>query len=172
MAAEITWRELRALAELAQGKQHEPLGIRIDDEGKLVVETKNDDRVYLATMPATPKADRSADLKITVDPEVTVTIDGKDTKVREIHAIADAAFWSLAAVEKFLLPYYASFKNSESFAKELLDQFANRDVLAILHLPNSEPSIARTEFFAMVAEDGPQKGIAKTATLVPLRSPF
>lgn len=60
---------------------------------------------------------------------------------------ADAVFWSVSAVEKFLVPYYASVYGDQgpAYAQKVMDAMLHRDTTeteeqtyAIAHLPSSE----------------------------------
>lgn len=56
---------------------------------------------------------------------------------------ADAVFWSLSAVEKFLVPYYASVYGNDApeYVKAVLDVLYNpgeMQAYAVTHLPSSE----------------------------------
>lgn len=165
MTPVVTWRQLRELAEKVQGNQHQDLGIDVVNN-ELVVEKMVAGKKYVATVPKTASVPKSRALNVLLDPPVLV---GTSTQAQDnITQTADAAFWSLAAVEKFLLPYYASFKDSGTYAQQLLAEFAKPEVVAILHLPNSEPTIARgvdNEFFAVVAPTGPEKATPAPHTL-------
>jgi hypothetical protein len=155
MTPVLTWRQLRELAEKVQGNQHQDLGIRVD-RNELVVEELDLNKEYVATIPMVPTLSKKP-MKVLLDPPVL--IGDRPTAETDITQTADAVFWSVAAVEKFLVPYYASFKRTGDAAQKLLDEFAKADVVAILHLPNSEPTTARDgakKFFALVAP-GPEK---------------
>jgi hypothetical protein len=62
------------------------------------------------------------------------------------HHHADAVFWSISAVEKFLVPYYASVYGDQgpAYARNVMDAMLHPDAdteertFAIAHLPSSE----------------------------------
>ncbi|HEU4453697.1 MAG TPA: hypothetical protein VFR81_11590, partial [Longimicrobium sp.] len=77
------------------------------------------------------------------DPEVAMEVamvtlilhDGREMRIdgRE----HDAVFWSLSAVDKFAVPYYARTDGAE-YAAEMRRKAAKGPVCAIIHLPRSE----------------------------------
>jgi hypothetical protein len=64
---------------------------------------------------------------------------------------ADAVFWSISAVEKFLVPYYASVYGDQgpAYAQSVMDAMLHPDAdtaeqtYALVHLPSSEYVTAR-----------------------------
>ena len=163
MPAKVTWKQLRELAEKAQGYQHGKLGIRVDN-GALIVEDHNPNSEYIAEIDEVKIATKLATLQVELQP--AVEIKGLADPVNDITRHADAVFWSVAAVEKFLVPYYSSFK--DGCPKDLVDQFKKQDVVAILHLPNSEPTSATAGLFRAVAPPSPPSAAQKPLTLVPI----
>jgi hypothetical protein len=75
-----------------------------------------------------------------VKPEPPVRIEGGE-EVTDFTKLADSAFWTEAAVEKFVLPYYAHVAGVEA-ADKLRKAFNRDDVYAILHLPLSVGTLA------------------------------
>jgi hypothetical protein len=68
-------------------------------------------------------------------------IDGNLLNVEGTTDECDATFWSESAVEKFLIPYYASVAGDEAIQQllDLLDDFHHKaSVYALGHLPKSE----------------------------------
>ncbi|HEX2191486.1 MAG TPA: hypothetical protein VHG51_21420 [Longimicrobiaceae bacterium] len=56
----------------------------------------------------------------------------------------DALFWSRAAVDKFVVPYYAAARGLEHAAR-LADAFAGEDAYVLAHLPDSDTRLLRAE---------------------------
>lgn len=147
----ITPRALRALAEAALGGRERPQGIVVDDP---------DDPNHLAVI---PRAALTSGVTAPSDGHTYVieldqvrpnlknnplevllpgcTMDGEAIPKGDVAPIADALFWSAAAVDKFLLPYYASFVDLDVLQKHVVEAFQDPGVLAIVHLPDSETVI-------------------------------
>lgn len=67
-----------------------------------------------------------------------VKVNGSAPIDDDFFKIADAVFWSAPALEKFVLPYYASFVRLDWLQKSVVDTFAKEEVVAMIHLPDSE----------------------------------
>lgn len=153
-----TWQELRAAAETAQGWQDVDVGFYLDGDGKLTPEKKVDGKTYLFVIPGRPLTKTGA-LSVKVPGmRFTRVVPGPDG---EISRVGDALFWSMAAVEKFLLPYYAGFVELGKLASVIRDRFAQEEVLAILHLPDSEPDTGTKSFFASLGALPPRGNLAE-----------
>lgn len=140
------WRNLRIVAEAMHGLQkRKQVGVRVV-KGKLKAEKfdkKNSGKYVLHTAKPSSKNRPVVDkksfkvylpgLQFTGVPDIPA--DG------DLYEAVDAIFWSLAAVEKFLVPYYSSFWELQNVMDEIYLAFKDQsDVLAFVHLPNSEPS--------------------------------
>ncbi len=138
MSLRITWRQLRQMAESAHGLQEKRLGIRRDAFGRYIVEvyTVSHSNDYLFELDAIPNP-KQGTLAVKLPGIRTDRLPVPPTG-DDFTSIADAVFWSMAAVEKFLVPYYSSILDLEKVMKEIRDRFANETVLAFIHLPNSE----------------------------------
>lgn len=65
----------------------------------------------------------------------------------------DAIFTSLSAVDKFVIPYYARFQTLAQ-CENIRNQFASdSNAVALLHLPESQPSVARRRSQLFIAND-------------------
>lgn len=138
MAPKITWRQLRQMAESAHGLQEKRLGIRPDASGRYIVEVFNESNSndYKFELDAIPNP-KQGTLEVKLPGIKTDNLPTKPTN-DDFTSIADAVFWSMAAVEKFLVPYYSSVIELDRVMKEVRERFANQNVLAFIHLPNSE----------------------------------
>ncbi|HEU4561995.1 MAG TPA: hypothetical protein VFS20_29480 [Longimicrobium sp.] len=80
----------------------------------------------------------------------------------DAHKAADAVFWSEAAVEKFLLPYYASYYGGDAAEEleKLLDLWngkrtiQNVEIYAMAHLPKSEYVAVGGGSIALIFSEG------------------
>lgn len=71
---------------------------------------------------------------ITTDPPV---VDHSGRAVHDLASRCDAMFWSEAAVEKFVLPYYLRFRTVDD-VNAIRSAFNSRAVYAIIHPPLSD----------------------------------
>lgn len=81
---------------------------------------------------------------ITSDPRI---VDDTGAPITDFASRYDAMFWSEAAVEKFVLPYYLRFRTPEE-VDEIRTLFNHPSVYSILHLPLTDcifTSSARTD---------------------------
>ncbi len=137
----LTANELRRLAEAVDGIRDEPAYVvwsggepmvkkQLDDADELIVEceTNNDVR------------HRSRLKSITLDPPM---VDQHRVPVTDLSGQYDAMFWSEAAVEKFVIPYYAGFNNAADLAR-IEKSFNHPSVYAMLHLPFTEVCVLTT----------------------------
>ena len=157
-----TWQELRTAAETAQGWQEFDVGFYLDADDKLTPEKKVDGKAYLFVIPGRP-LQKNGTLSVLV-PGLQFT-RSQPGPGGEIAKIGDALFWSMAAVEKFLLPYYAGYVALSTVANLIRQRFEHPDVLAILHLPDSEPDSGTKEFFALLGVELPIRGLAELVTV-------
>jgi hypothetical protein len=138
MATKITWRQLRQAAESAQGLQAKHVGIRLDSSSRLIVEAYNAINVneYLFELDPIPNhkpGTLAVKLPGIKTDDLPFPVPGDD-----FFSVADAVFWSMSAVEKFLVPYYSSIHELEKVMAKVRDRFKDQSVLAFIHLPNSE----------------------------------
>lgn len=143
---DMTWRQLRKLAEAAHGfqqsgarmiRRNSQVTIELPEERlpptapQASIEQSSEEIVL--TVSSQPIAPKAKALKIILN---DVRIEG--VEYGDIAGIADAMFWSLAAVEKFLLPYYVGFEDIDVVRDKVRDRFKSPNVLAMVHLPRSE----------------------------------
>lgn len=130
----LTANELRKLAEAADGIRDKTAYVvwsgdepqvktKLDDGDELIVEceTRNDAK------------GRAAFKSIVLDPPL---IDADGNAIKNIADKYDAMFWSEAAVEKFVIPYYARFKSPQDLTR-ILDAFNHPTTMAMIHPPAS-----------------------------------
>lgn len=134
----LTANELRRLAEAVDGIRDEPAYVvwsggkpkvtrRLLDTDELIVEceTKSD-------LPARPAFN-----SIVLDPPM---VDQHRVPVTKLSSKYDAMFWSEAAVEKFVIPYYARINTANDVAR-IRKAFNHQSVYAMVHLPLTEVSV-------------------------------
>lgn len=130
-------RELRVFAEKAGGI---PAGqrrfVRIVG-GKLELSDADGEGVIFAV----ESSDRAVD-KPPVVVEVGTAIDDRTGSplLRQPLSEGDAFFWSSAAIEKFVLPYYLPLKGPYGIAKLMNDYRSDPSIIGILHGQYSEPT--------------------------------
>lgn len=130
----LTANELRKLAEAADGIRDKTAYVvwsgdepqvktKLDDGDELIVEckTRNDTKA------------RAAFKSIMLDPPL---IDANGKPIEHIADKYDAMFWSEAAVEKFVIPYYARFKSPQDLVR-IRDAFIHPATIAVIHPPVS-----------------------------------
>lgn len=161
---EVTYETLRLIAESASGMRDLPTWFIIEEtpqgtgyrwQHTFVRECEDTVVIYCAPV---------ADLVSQVD-HATIGVGNTTANLMKVQVKrdfpheemgtfkADAAFWSLAAVEKFLVPYYASVYGDEgpAHAQAVMDLMRIPDthlgadvdteegqVYALVHLPSSE----------------------------------
>jgi hypothetical protein len=154
----ITWQDLRRVAETAQGWQEHDVGILLDAKGKPKAEKVVVGRQYFFVIRG-KAAEKRSPLKVLVPnvrfKSVTPRPDG------DVAALGDALFWRMAAVEKFLLPYYAGFVDLNEVASAIRRRFEDPEVLAILHLPDSEPDDGTRKLLGLPASELPPGSLAE-----------
>jgi hypothetical protein len=88
----------------------------------------------------TPAA-KGPDLKETEIESITVRL--KDKRVIKVDPQkSDALFWTVSAVEKFLVPYYTGVE-SIAFATRMLNSFDAAGIVCMEHGPNTEPTVKK-----------------------------
>jgi hypothetical protein len=147
----ISANELRAMAEAADGLRGQPLQVvwesTTDENGdivqKLVLRAGNESG-GITDVPAFQcytKYDvvgRAQFESITVVPQPYAKMPptGKPMPIGSLCYVCDAMFWSEAAVEKFVYPYYIHF-NDPTNIKDLKEYYNHKSVYALIHLPSS-----------------------------------
>jgi len=156
----IDARRLRELAEEAAGRPESNLALVRDPNPdpkagnpKVVVwveETNDVSEVFLRARTADPAPKKlRVHLPDVKKPKKPPKEDGSDTGEGDLSGgveeddhefgdICDAIFWSSAAVQKFLYPYYSQLLSLDEMKKQIEDVFRKEEVLAMAHLPNSE----------------------------------
>jgi hypothetical protein len=144
MAPVVTWQDVHKIAESLHGLRKSKLGV-FHDGKKLVVEEFDAANAgkYILQSDAVAPPPKNGTLKVCVPGMDRAALEGRLGKAipadMDIFDAADAVLWSLPAVEKFLVPYYASFMELKDVMANIRDRFANNaDVLAYIHMPNSE----------------------------------
>ena len=153
----LTYQELRRAAEAAASFRNQEVYLVVDDQGWSVREKRPENPDGMAVVPIKSPG------KPTAPPPVLVAQIGVDVvKPADLLNLkdpqgkplgpADAVFWTPAAVEKFLVPYYASVYGDES-PKKLTDligilgaprdpslsrEASVGDAFAVAHMPKSE----------------------------------
>ncbi len=138
ISAIVDSRVLRRLAEAAAGipagesrfvriVNGEPILVKDDSAGDAIFQTES----HVSSAPN--KAPFVVELG-------TGLVNGQPSK-REVLDGCDAFFWSSAAIEKFVLPYYVPILGAIK-AKELLDEYqSDGRMLGIAHGEYSEPTV-------------------------------
>ena len=135
-----SWRRLREVAEAVHGLQDKHTGVRHDGAKFVVEEIGFSGGDYVIT--AEGKGLQKKPFKILIpgiDLAALADAIGKPIPPDgDLRGLADSIFWSLSAVQKFVLPYYASFKEPSELQKLVTDFSTRETVVAYIHLPNSE----------------------------------
>ncbi|HEY5086674.1 MAG TPA: hypothetical protein VII66_04860 [Gemmatimonadaceae bacterium] len=131
---QLTANDLRKLAEAVDGIRDEPAYVVWGTNGPEVQTNRPaSEDVMFECMTKNENPDRAELRSIILDPPV-VTSDGK--LLADLAARADAMFWSEAAVEKFVIPYYVRFSTSQEVDR-IRKAFSHASVVALIHLPDS-----------------------------------
>lgn len=132
---QLTAEELRKLAEAVDGIRDRPAFLVWTAAGDLQAKTSLDpgDELIVECKTSNAVPDRQQFRSIALDPPI---LDEKGSPVTDIPAKYDAMFWSEAAVEKFVLPYYARL-NRPSVVAAMLQAFNHPSVCAVIHPPLS-----------------------------------
>lgn len=128
--------------------------------GKLAAFGKNEVKdggpwLTLATILHTSDFQARPTIKLQTDPKLMKQPPGGGNKT-EIGTV-DAWFTSPAAVEKFVIPYYARVWGGQAAAELRQAFFKNGEALALFHEPESEPGFGVHDgsgFFAVIKTDG------------------
>jgi hypothetical protein len=162
----LSANQLRALAEASDSLRNEDACVVVNPSmepgvSPLIVVSKADaDRDHLPVVFSVRTEDRP---KPCVRQPLTLR---SDQKLQFVKGLAvdinkcDAIFTSLAAVEKFVVPYYARLRGLDD-CEALRGSFAtNPDLVAMVHLPTSVDDEARVEqsgvYFAKATGDDKQ----------------
>ncbi len=133
-AQRITASDLRRLAEAVDGVRDVPAYVVWGKDGPVVTQDRPPaDEVVFECVTNNSVPQRARLHSITLEPGV-VTSDGKP--VTNFAAKFDAIFWSEAAVEKFVLPYYARVATVGEAAR-MRKAFNHPSVAAMIHMPDS-----------------------------------
>ena len=138
----LTLDKLRLLAEKASGLRHKRLGLRLDGN-EYVLEEIDSGRTYILELDVTPqpRKDPFAVKVPGLDPTRFRTPPGDD----DVTQLGDALFWSGAAIGKFVVPYYSSFRKLTELQRDIVAPFDSQsNVVAIMHLPDSEATLGST----------------------------
>jgi hypothetical protein len=143
MAPVVTWQDVHKIAESLHGMRKAKLGVRYDGK-KFIVEEfdeANPDGYILQTDPVPARA-KKGPLKVCVPGMDRAALESRLGRAlpadMDVFDAADAVLWSMPAVEKFLVPYYSSFMDLQDVMTTIRDRFDHPDVLAYIHMPNSE----------------------------------
>jgi len=173
----VTFQVLREIAEAASGMRDKDVYFVVKDGNPVTIhphfkpQNPSDDTVVIHCAPVcdpilpvgaasiAPPGGRPIDL-------LNIQVPGQGPHPGGGHAAADAVFWSISAVEKFLVPYYASVYGDDGprIGGTLLDLLLQTGLpkvqrpFAVAHLPSSE--------YVPVAEPG-QTVVPHLALLTP-----
>lgn len=158
----VTFQILREIAETASGMRGDDLYFVIRDGDPVICPSKtpvqeDDDTVVIHCDPTLTDPPSTVQFaSIGVEKGKSVNLMSIEVPVEGIHPAgtyaADAVFWSVSAVEKFLVPYYASVYGDKGpeMAKAVLDvllpvraeggeaRVEDETAFAVAHLPSSE----------------------------------
>lgn len=160
--ADMTLRELRKLVEKVSGWRKKALAIVLDPKtGQLAAVEQSSGVTPLVTIAADPRGPKTV-LRVIL-PDVDTSGWKEHPPGNDFGVYADALFWSLSALEKFMVPYYSQFEELKDVQKKLDDFTAsNSNVVAYIHLPDSETVAGQTPQLAALVQRG------EKLTLVPL----
>lgn len=141
----LSANELRRLAEAVDGVRDRSAYIVWGANGPVVkTSVGQSDDVMAECETSNVVGNRPKFTSITIDPPL---VDDRGTPVTDFASRYDAMFWSEAAVEKFVLPYYLRFRTPKQ-VDEIRTLFNHPSVYSILHLPLTDcifTSTARTK---------------------------
>lgn len=130
----LTANDLRRLAEAVDGVRDETAYVVWGNTGPEVrTQRPASDEVIFECMTSNSEPERARIRAITLHPPV-VASDG--TPLTDFATRFDAMFWSEAAVEKFMIPYYIRFSSREHIDR-MRAAFKQKHVVAMLHLPET-----------------------------------
>lgn len=128
----LSANELRRLAEAVDGIRDEKAYVVWGESGPEVkTSVEKGDDVMAECETRNVVSGRSRFHSIIVDPPV---VDGSGRRVTDFASRYDAMFWSEAAVEKFVLPYYLRFRTPAD-VDTIRTLFNHPSVYSIVHLP-------------------------------------
>lgn len=131
---QLTANDLRRLAEAVDGVRDETAYVVWGNGGPEVrTQRPASDEVIFECMTRNAEPDRARIAAITLHPPV-IASDGKP--LANFARRFDAMFWSEAAVEKFMLPYYVRF-SSHAHVDRMRKAFKQKGVVASMHMPDS-----------------------------------
>jgi hypothetical protein len=143
MPPTLTANQLRALAEKADGYRNEQLSVvlRQNGSGTTVEVVKGSEKL------ATDKelfGLGTNDNSLLAPAGTSIIVKTPNGFQKECVGIGDALFWSRAAVEKFVLPYYAGFKTPEEL-QAMMDAISAPDIIVAIHAqPSNIEGISST----------------------------
>ncbi len=134
---QLTANDLRRLAEAVDGVRDETAYVVWGNTGPEVrTQRPASDEVIFECMTSNAEPDRARIAAITMQPPV-IASDG--TPLTNFARRFDAMFWSEAAVEKFMFPYYVRF-SSPGHIDRMRKAFNQKRVVAAMHMPDSTSS--------------------------------
>ena len=142
---QLTANDLRKLAEAVDGVRDETAYVVWGKEGPEVsTQQPASHEVIFECMTSNVEPDRRKMVAIKLERPV-ITAEGKP--LTHFERRFDAMFWSEAALEKFMLPYYARFSSPRQMDR-MRNASNQKRVLAVMHVPWS------TSRFLTSARDG------------------
>lgn len=131
----LTASELRRLAEAADGIRDQTAYVVWGTNGPEVKTRleKGDELIVECETSSEVKA-RPVFKSIALDPPI---VDSEGNPVTHVEAKYDAMFWSEAAVEKFVIPYYARFMTPDDLVR-IMTAFNHPASIAMIHPPLSD----------------------------------
>ena len=131
---QMTANDLRRLAEAVDGVRDETAYVVWGNTGPEVRTQRPDsDEVIFECMTRNAEPGRARISAITLHPPVMAS-DG--TPLTDFARRFDAMFWSEAAFEKFMLPYYVRFSSREQIDR-MRRAFNQKHVAAAVHMPET-----------------------------------
>lgn len=140
MPLSLTAHDLRWLAEEADGRRGETLHLIRDPRTGRLRFLGAGEKLAAGAKPVLAAATDDAVPGRAV-PKVTCSVSGRAVSL----AGADAVFWTEAAVEKFLWPYYHAHNLFDAPIQQLYRDYyaADSDIVAIAHWPPSKPTLVQ-----------------------------
>ncbi len=131
---QLTANDLRRLAEAVDGIRDQPAYVTWGKYGpEVTTEPPAARDVIFECVTKSAQPDRAKLRLITVDSGI---VDAGGRPITDLATRADAMFWSEAAVEKFVLPYYIRSSTPGEVAR-MAKAFDNVNVVATTHMPDS-----------------------------------
>ncbi|MGI9091259.1 MAG: hypothetical protein ACR2GG_09165 [Gemmatimonadaceae bacterium] len=130
----LTANQLRRLAEKVDGMRDQTVYVVwVDGKPRVKSELEQGDELIFTCETKNRVPQRPKFKSIALDPPV-LNADG--TVITDVAERFDAMFWSEAAVEKFVLPYYSRFKTADEINR-LQRVFNQPSVYALVHMPDT-----------------------------------